>query len=75
MLDAPGPLILTSAVIGFVGTVIFSAAVLVLNHHFLPQITPTWAHPGKLSWYTMFLVCATYGALALAYLYLISGSS
>jgi hypothetical protein len=75
MLDAPGPLILTSAVIGFVGTVIFSVAVLVLNHHFLPPIIPTWAHLGKLSWYIMLLVCVAYGALALAYLYLIPGSS
>ncbi len=75
LLDAPGPLILISAVIGFVGTVIFSVAVLVLNHHVLPPITPTWAHPGKLSWSIMLLVCVAYGALALAYLYLISGSS
>ncbi len=75
LLNAPGPLILISAVIGFVGTVIFSVAVLVLNHHFLPPITPTWAHPGKLSWYTMLLVCVVYGAAAVVYLVLISGYS
>ncbi|PIV83319.1 MAG: hypothetical protein COW52_08955, partial [Nitrospirae bacterium CG17_big_fil_post_rev_8_21_14_2_50_50_9] len=32
LIDAPGPLILISAVIGFVGTVIFPAALYLLNY-------------------------------------------
>jgi hypothetical protein len=75
LIDAPGPLILISAVIGFVGTVIFSIAVLILNHHHLPTMTPTWARPGRLSWYIMVLVCVAYGTAAMIYLALLSGSS
>lgn len=71
LLDAPGPLILTSAVIGFVGTVIFSVAILILNHHRLTPIIPVWAKPGRLSWYAMLIVCIAYSALAITYLYLI----
>jgi hypothetical protein len=72
LIDAPGPLILTSAVIGFVGTVIFSIAILILNHHLLPRVIPAWACPGRLSWYVMILVCTAYGTAAIVYLALIS---
>jgi len=75
LIDAPGPLILISAVIGFVGTVILSVAVLILNHRLLPKVTPAWACPGRLSWYIMVLVCLVYGIAAIVYLALISGSS
>jgi len=71
LLDAPGPLILISAVIGFVGTVIFSVAVLILNHHHLISITPLWARPGRFSLYTMSIVCIAYSTAAIIYLYLI----
>jgi hypothetical protein len=71
LLDAPGPLILTSAVIGFVGTVIFSVAILILNHHHLAPIIPVWARPGRLSWYAMLIVCIAYFTAAIIYLYLI----
>ena len=74
LLEAPGPLILISAVIGFVGTVIFSVALLILNHHLLPPIIPPWARPGRLSWYLMLLVCLVYGTAAIVYLVLISRS-
>jgi hypothetical protein len=45
LLDAPGPLILTSAVIGFLGTVIFPAALYVLNYRLLAPALPAWARP------------------------------
>lgn len=74
LLEAPGPLILISAVIGFVGTVIFSIALLILNHYLLPPIIPAWARPGRLSWFLMILVCLVYGTAAIVYLVLISRS-
>jgi Mn2+/Fe2+ NRAMP family transporter len=45
LLDAPGPLILLSAVIGFVGTVIFPAALYQLNYRRLAPTLPEWARP------------------------------
>lgn len=45
-LNAPGPLILLSAVIGFIGTVIFPVALYFLNHRRLAPHLPPWARPG-----------------------------
>jgi len=45
LLDAPGPLILISAVIGFAGTVIFPVALYLLNHRVLAAAVPEWARP------------------------------
>ncbi|NIO07089.1 MAG: hypothetical protein GTO40_03505 [Deltaproteobacteria bacterium] len=67
-LNAPGPLILLSAVIGFVGTVLFSVALVVLNHYVLPPHLPKAARPGKLSLCLIVLSCVAYLVLACAYL-------
>ncbi|MDP6560247.1 MAG: hypothetical protein QF619_09055 [Candidatus Binatia bacterium] len=67
LLDAPGSLILLSAVIGFVGTVLFSAALVFPNHIVLPRHLPPRARPGKLSLVLLAVACLTYGALAGAY--------
>lgn len=69
-LDAPGPLILTSALIGFIGTIIFPVALYLLNHKRLPQHLPEWARPKHRPWLlgVSFLVYLT-----LAVLYLKSG--
>jgi hypothetical protein len=45
----PGQLILLSAVIGFVGTVLFSVALIFLNHVYLPRYLPAAARPGRLN--------------------------
>ncbi len=47
LLDAPGPLILLSAVIGFAGTVLFPVALYLLNYRKLPAVLPPWARPGR----------------------------
>ena len=44
-MDAPGALILISAVIGFAGTVIFPVALYLLNYRLLKPELPTWARP------------------------------
>lgn len=49
-LDAPGPLILTSALIGFIGTLIFPVALYLLNHRLLPPHLPSWARPRHKPW-------------------------
>jgi hypothetical protein len=47
LLDAPGPLILLSAVIGFAGTVIFPTALYCLNYRRLAEQVPEWARPPR----------------------------
>jgi hypothetical protein len=47
LLNAPGPLKLTGAAIGFAGTVVFPAALYALNHRRLAPALPVWAHPGR----------------------------
>jgi hypothetical protein len=70
-LDAPGPLILTSAVIGFAGTVIFPAALYVLNHRRLAPQLPRWARPEPRLAAGLAIAFLAYLALAVAYLYLV----
>jgi len=67
-LNAPGPLILLSAVIGFVGTVLFSLALIFLNHIILPRYLPIEARPGRLSLSLLVVSCSVYILLAIAYL-------
>lgn len=66
-LDAPGPLILTSALIGFIGTLIFPVALYVLNHCLLPPHLPEWARPQGRPWFlgVSFIVYLTLAALYL----------
>jgi hypothetical protein len=68
--DAPGPLILISAVIGFIGTVTFTTAILILNHFYLPKLLPQWARPSRLSLVLISITCLAYFVLATVYLYL-----
>ena len=68
LLDAPGPLILTSAVIGFAGTVIFPPALYLLNHRRLAPHLPEWARPRAGSRWLLGVSFVAYLALAVAYL-------
>jgi hypothetical protein len=67
LLDEPGPLILLSAVIGFAGTVLYSIALIFLNHVYLPRHLPAAARPGRLNLVFLCVSCAAYGVLAIAY--------
>jgi ABC-type uncharacterized transport system permease subunit len=69
----PGPLILLSAVIGFVGTVLFSVALIFLNHVYLPRHLPLPARPGKVNLIFLCIACLAYALLAIAYLLTVSG--
>jgi hypothetical protein len=69
----PGPLILLSAVIGFVGTVLFSVALIFLNHVYLPRHLPTPARPGRTNLAFLIISCAAYLALAMLYLLTVLG--
>jgi hypothetical protein len=64
----PGPLILLSAVIGFVGTVLFSVGLIFLNHVYLPRHLPGAARPGRLNLVFLIVACIAYFGLATAYL-------
>ena len=66
--QSPGPLILLSAVIGFIGTVLFSFMILFLNHKLLARALPPFARPGKWALGLMSFTCLAYLALAAAYL-------
>lgn len=68
LVSAPGPLILTSAVIGFVGTVIFPVALFLLNRRLAPQLPP-WARPERRSAWLLGLSFVAYLGLAIAYLW------
>lgn len=69
LLEAPGPLILLSAVIGFLGTVIFPAALYLLNYRMLAPLLPTWARPRASERRLLALSFVCYLALAGAYLW------
>jgi hypothetical protein len=69
----PGPLILLSAVIGFVGTVLFSVALIFLNYVYLPRHLPAAARPGKLNLIFLCISCVAYASLAVAYLVTVTG--
>ncbi len=66
---APGPLILLSAVIGFVGTVSFTILLLVLNYRFLPSVIPKSLCPQRGAGLGLVVAAVAYGALAVAYLW------
>ncbi len=68
LLDAPGPLILTSAVIGFGGTVVFPVALYLLNYRRLPEAAPEWARPGIGGAVLLGVSFLAYGFLAVMYL-------
>ena len=69
LLNAPGPLILISAVIGFAGTVIFPAALYLLNHRILAAALPEWARPRPVERWLLAISFVAYLALAAAYLW------
>lgn len=68
-LERPGPLIIVSALIGFAGTVIYSTALIVLNHFHLPRQLAPRLRPGLLSLGSMIFVTSCYLVLAALYLY------
>ncbi len=68
---APGPLILISAVIGFIGTVILPVALYFLNYRYLAPHLPRWAIPSSRSAWILWLSAFMYLSLAVAYLWLI----
>ena len=74
-LEAPGPLILLSAVIGFVGTVIFPVALFLLNYRHLPARVPAWARPPLRFAVLLGVSFAAYLALALFYAASLAGWS
>lgn len=63
----PGPLILLSALIGFIGTVLFPGALLFLNHGLLKKIVPAEALPGKAAFAGLLFAGLIYLCLAAIY--------
>lgn len=66
-LGEPGSLILLSAVLGFMGTVIFTLALLAINTHLLPRLVPRQALPGKKANLLLGISACFYVVLAVAY--------
>jgi Mn2+/Fe2+ NRAMP family transporter len=67
LLEAPGPLILLSAVIGFAGTVVFPVALYLLNYRRLPRDLPEWARPARASAVLLGVSFVCYLGLAVMY--------
>ncbi|MFN7953194.1 MAG: Nramp family divalent metal transporter [bacterium] len=65
---SPQALILTSAVIGFVGTVLYSSALVVLNYRLLPRLLPAEVAPRPAGKWLLIAVVSCYVGLAVAYL-------
>ncbi len=68
-LATPGALILLTAVIGFIGTVIYTWGLVALNYSYLPSLAPETAPRGGLGRTLLVLCAATYTLLAILYLY------
>ncbi len=68
LFEAPGPLILISAVIGFCGTVIFPVALYFLNYRLVPASTPAFIKPARGSAWLLWLSFCAYLVLALLYI-------
>lgn len=68
-LEAPGTLILLSALIGFGGTVTFPVALYLLNHRLLAKELPHWARPSRWSALLLGISFLAYTGLAIAFLW------
>lgn len=69
LFDAPGALMIISAIIGFAGTVTFPVALYLLNYRILAPHLPVWARPRKISQYLLAISFVAYLALAIAYMW------
>jgi Mn2+/Fe2+ NRAMP family transporter len=67
-LDQPGPLIVISALIGFIGTVTFTIALIILIHGCLKSALPQPLKPGRVSLVALSISAGAYAGLAVAYL-------
>lgn len=67
LFNEPGALILTSAVIGFIGTLLFPFALFFLNHRLLKKLVPLEALPGRLALSGLILAGVVYLLLAAVY--------
>ncbi len=63
----PGALILLMAVIGFIGTVIYTWGLVALNYGYLPSIAPETAPRGGIGRALLVLSASTYTLLAILY--------
>jgi len=70
LLSQPGPLILLSAVIGFLGTVTFAVILYALNHRWLPRHLEPQLCPQRWAAIGLGVAGVTYAALAIAYLWI-----
>lgn len=70
-LASPAVLILLSAVLGFVGTVVFTGALLVLNYVWLPRFLPKAVRPHPVGAVALGLAWLAYLTLASVYLSLL----
>jgi len=68
-LAQPGPLILLSAVIGFMGTVLFTGMLVYMNKKLVPKMVPDFAKPSAFSFYAISLSWTVYIVLAVLFLY------
>ncbi len=69
LLSAPGPLILLSAVIGFVGTVSFAVLLYFLNYRWLPRHVDPRLCPQQWARAGLVVAGVAYAALAIGYLW------
>jgi hypothetical protein len=69
LFSEPGPLILLSALIGFLGTVSYAALLYALNHRWLPRHVDPAVCPRRWALWGLVIAGVAYAALAVAYLW------
>jgi len=69
LFSEPGPLILLSALLGFLGTVSFAVLLYALNHRFLPRHLDARLCPRRGASAGLLVAGTAYAALAIAYLW------
>ena len=72
-LAEPGALILLTAIIGFTGTVVYTWALVALNHFFLPSVAGPSIRSGPLGRGLLLVSCVAYTLLAVVYILVLLG--
>lgn len=70
-LHQPGGLIVVSAIIGFIGTVIYTVGLVILNHRLLPRLAPEVPPPSWRSFLAILTASIAYSVLAIIYLFIL----
>jgi Mn2+/Fe2+ NRAMP family transporter len=70
LMGQPGTLIAVRGVVSFLAMGIYCPALIYLNYKLLPRLFPNWVQPHPINKAIMYVVCVSYVAMGLAYIFL-----